>query len=147
MARPLPAGCARAGLRALPPPPPRAQRAALRAPHAPPAPLHRGAPLPRPPRARSVLVEDEDDYEPTIDISLANVAVVRRRRCRRSHAANPDMRHANRAPRAPQGRRIGSGSFGEVFAGELAQEGGDSLEVVLKKRRLSLNAQRVRVAR
>jgi hypothetical protein len=47
-----------------------------------------------------------------------------------------------------QGRRVGSGSFGEVFRGELDDPaGGDEpIDVVLKKRKLSLNAQRVRDA-
>jgi hypothetical protein len=44
-----------------------------------------------------------------------------------------------------QGRRVGSGSFGEVFRGELDDPaGGEPIDVVLKKRKLSLNAQRVR---
>ncbi len=40
---------------------------------------------------------------------------------------------------------MGSGSFGEVFLGEVTDKAsGDVTDVILKKRKLSLNAQRVR---
>ena len=59
---------------------------------------------------------DDDVYQATVDISLARVS---------------------------QGKRVGSGSYGDVFLGEVASEdGGDSEAVVLKRCKVGLNARR-----
>ena len=98
---------------------PRATRAAP----LPPPLRSRGAarpPAPPPPRVFAggggASALDDDVYTPTVDISLARVS---------------------------QGKRVGSGSYGDVFLGEIASEdGGEAQPVVLKRCKVGLNARR-----
>lgn len=95
---------------------------AARAPAPPPLRQHRTARAPAAPPPRvftgggGASALDDDVYECTVDISLARVT---------------------------QGKRVGSGSYGDVFLGEVASEdGADSQPVVLKRCKIGLNARR-----
>jgi hypothetical protein len=167
-------GAPSASLPSAPPPPARASRCAPpRAPACAPRPRrlrlqrHGGGasppplPLPLPPlRARAVIdIDDDEEYNPVVDFPLASVSVVRAfapatpRRARPCFSLSVTRSRVLSVCRMcvfcacsppPQGRRVGSGSFGEVFLGEVEGEDGEAVDVVLKKRKLSLNAQRVR---